>query len=196
MQAQAAPACWLADGRESRLEIARSPLMAACCWSCLLEAAAAWSTVCPWESCFPLFTLHAPHYTLHPPTCTHLRPGLRAEGCLSASELPYDLCFTTWPPGIGHATCRRRLHTALKRLHLAPRPRQRPLHARQRLSVSATKVFPIQPAMLNARGIVTQYRKLLRVHTKLIYRYAQDLRKRTPLARQPQWVYKHRIFTN
>ena len=30
----------------------------------------------------------------------------------------------------------------------------------------------LQPAMLNARGIVTQYRKLLRVHTKLIYRYA------------------------
>ena len=44
--------------------------------------------------------------------------------------------------------------------------------------------------MLNAREIVTQYRKLLRVHTKLIYRYAQNLRKCTPLARQPQWVHK------
>jgi hypothetical protein len=67
---------------------------------------------------------------LPPPTCTPLRPGLRAKGCLSASELPYDLCFTTWPPGIGHATCPRRLLIALQRMHLAPRPRPRPLHAR------------------------------------------------------------------
>ena len=53
--------------------------------------------------------------------------------------------------------------------------------ARARLARSQAQI--LQPAMLNARGIVTQYRKLLRVHTKLICRYAQDLRKRTPLAR-------------
>ena len=63
------------------------------------------------------------------------------------------------------------------------------LHGRRARAPGSQSGADLQPAMLNARGIVTQYRKLLRVHTKLIYRYAQDLRKRTPLARQPQWVY-------
>ena len=51
------------------------------------------------------------------------------------------------------------------------------------LRLARSQAQILQPAMLNARGIVTQYGKLLRVHTKLICRYAQDLRKRTPLAR-------------
>jgi hypothetical protein len=63
--------------------------------------------------------------------------------------------------------------------------RRTALHGRRARAPGSQSGADLQPAMLNARGIVTQYRKLLRVHTKLIYRYAQDLRKRTPLARQP-----------
>jgi hypothetical protein len=88
-----------------------------------------------------------------PPTCTPLRPGLRAKGCLSASELPYDLCFTTWPPGIGHATCPRRLLIALQRLHLAPRPRPRPLHARCPTSCALPPPLPHAPPALLPRQL-------------------------------------------
>ena len=94
----------------------------------------------------PIWRFHICRCT--PPHLHTPRPGLRAKGCLSASERPYDLCCTTWPPGIGHAAWPRRLLIELQ-LHLAPRPHRQPLHARYPTSCAPPPLlFHTPPAPL------------------------------------------------